>query len=111
MSVWSYIFPVNELVQSVAQLIHARPKFQIVTQSPGAGGSASDFSKTLEAQLRAAETSARNLLARNDTNGDGKLDLSESRLDEGVFRRLDLNRDGFITETELTQGYMNQKAH
>ena len=75
MSVWSYIFPVNELVQSVAQLIHARPKFQIVTQSPGAGGSASDFSKTLEAQLRAAETSARNLLARNDTNGDGEINI------------------------------------
>src|SRR5204862_7488893 len=71
--------------------------------APGDRGGAADPFRLLLVEKETTAELARQLLARYDRDGDGKLSHAEIGLERVAFDRLDANRDGRLDAAELAR--------
>ena len=95
------LLPIGDAVRLVSQVLHPSPAARHV---PVAQPAKPSFGEELEAARARAET----LMRLYDADGDQRLNLTESGMAQQAFARNDVNGDGLLDVTELTQSYLRQ---
>lgn len=101
MGILGALLPIGDAVQLVSQVLRPNPAARHV---PVAQPTKPSFGEELEAARARAET----LMRLYDADGDQRLNLTESGMAQQAFARNDMNGDGLLDVTELTQSYLRQ---
>ena len=101
MGILGALLPIGGAVRLVSQVLQpgTAARHMPVTQP-----AKPSFGEELEAARARAET----LMRLYDADGDQRLNLTESGMSQPAFARNDVNGDGLVDVSELTQSYLRR---